>query len=410
MRILWLSHLIPYPPKGGVLQRAYYLIKEISNYHTIDLVAFNQSSLIKSFFSTEEEGKNEAMHNLGQFCNSIKFIDIPSEKVPYGKYWLAIKSLISSDPYTINWLKSSEFVNAIKEQINTNDYDLVHFDTISLIPYLDNINAVPSVLDHHNIESHMLLRRASKENNIFKSWYYAQEGRRLQDIEKSVCGKFNLNVTCSKLDSKRLLEIVPGINVEDIPNGVDIEYFTPNYDMQNDDDLIFAGRQNWYPNIEASRFITYKLWPEIKKNYPNMKMNIIGANPPGDILSISKQDTNFKVHGFVYDIRPLMNEAAIYICPITDGGGTKLKILDALAMGKAIIAHPIACEGINVIDGENVIFAESVNDYIESISKLYHDKEMRLKLGRSARELAENSYSFKKIGKKLSDMFLSYTK
>ena len=405
MNILWLSHLVPYPPKGGVLQRAHQLLKEVAKYHDVDLLAFHQPNLMRPLFANLDDGIAESEEVLSSFCNSVEFVQIDSEQQPFGQHRLALKSLITSDPYTINWLKSEAFTRALNKLLQENDYDLVHLDTISLQPYFKYVKHLATVLDHHNIESHMLLRRAEKENNAFKKWYFRQEGKRLEKFEKSLCPQVSLNITCSEMDRQRLFEIVPGCHVEEIPNGVDIEYFKPDASVEQKKSLIFIGTLDWYPNIEAVRFIAYEIWPLLKKNIPDITLDIIGAGPPADIMELSQKDESFKVHGFVDDILPYLDKAAVYVCPIMDGGGTKLKILDALAMEKAIVAHEIACEGINVVNGENVIFAQTAEAYVDAISSLIENKELRLSMGQSARQLIEAEYAYEKVGRKLSDLY-----
>ncbi|MDT8283261.1 MAG: hypothetical protein RQ982_10715, partial [Gammaproteobacteria bacterium] len=187
MKILWLSHLIPYPPKGGVLQRSYNLVKEISKHHELTLIAFTQSDLLKTMFPTEQDGLKESQQHLGDFCKHVEFIDIPCESSRFGKYQLALKSLFTTDPYTINWLKSDTMRSAIRNIKNTGNFDLIHFDTISLAPYIDEFPDTPKALDHHNIESHMMLRRAEQENNLLKRFYYHLEGKKLLNYEKKIC-------------------------------------------------------------------------------------------------------------------------------------------------------------------------------------------------------------------------------
>jgi len=405
MRILWLSHLVPYPPKGGVLQRAHYMLREIAKYHEVDLVAFNQKDLLAPFFSSVDKGLDEARDLLGVFCQELHFLEIPVDKSKAGKHLLALKSIFTEDPYTINWLKSEEYSQLVQKLVSENDYDLVHFDTISLLPFFKHIGSIPAVLDHHNIESHMLLRRAENETHFLKKWYYRQEGTRLENYEKKYCPQFSLNITCSEVDAVRLRDIAIGSDVEEVANGVDIEFFKPEERVQKKCSLVFIGRLNWYPNTEAVRFIAHKLWPVLKAEIPDINIDIVGSNPPEDILVLAGEDANFRVHGFVDDIHGFFNKAAVYLCPITDGGGTKLKILDALSMQKAIVAHPVACEGINVTNGKNVIFAESIDDYITAIKQLFHDEKLRKTLGHEARVLIEEEYSYTKIGKKLSDLY-----
>jgi glycosyltransferase involved in cell wall biosynthesis len=408
MKILWLSHLIPYPPKGGVLQRSYYLLREISRYHDIDLLAFNQKGLMSTFYKTQEEGKKNAHNYLSEYCSSVSFIDIPSDASLSHKRKLALKSLFTKMPYTLNWLLSPDFEKELSRHLANNDYDFVHFDTISLAPYIDLCATTPTSLDHHNIESHMLYRRASKESNLLKKIYFWQEGSRLEQFEKIFCPMFDFNFTCSEIDSKRLEKISPESKVHTISNGVDIDYFDPIPFVKKEDRLLFIGTLNWYPNIEAVQFIAKKIFPSLKKIRPGIHIDIIGAHPPQELVELSNEEPNFHVHGFVDDIRPYFRKAKLYICPIKDGGGTKLKILDALSMGMTIVADPIACEGIDVENKKNVIFAENPEQYVKTICDLLSDPDKRVNLEKNARNLAVTKYSNESVGKSLQDLFVQY--
>jgi sugar transferase (PEP-CTERM/EpsH1 system associated) len=405
MNILWLSQLVPYPPKGGVLQRSFHLIRELARYHTVDLIAFNQQSLMMPLFEDMEDALTVAKQELGLFCRHIAIVPIESDKNLYGKHMIALKSLFTRDPYTINWMKSNAYHEQVKHFLSENSYDVVHFDTISLVPYMVDVDDIPMVLDHHNIESHMLFRRAENETNYLMRWYFKQEGRRLDAVEKRVCPEFALNITCSEIDSERLVRLTGAGFVETVPNGVDTEYFVPDATNTQEKSLVFVGRLDWYPNIKAVRFIAYEIWPRIKSAEPGISVDIIGANPPEDICRLAENTADFNVHGFVDDVRPYINRAAIYVCPINDGGGTKLKILDALAMQKAIIAHPIACEGIAVEEGRNVLFAETGDEYVAHIKRLLADKDERVLLGVNARKLIEERYDYQSVGRNLARLF-----
>lgn len=410
MKILWISHLIPYPPKGGVLQRSYYLLRELSKYYEIDLLAFNQKKLLSPLVTSLNDGIDEANSVLSSICRRISFNDIPNYSTPIGPYLLAIKSLLS-EPYTINWLKSKNFRLNLGNWLHDCNYNLVHFDTISLVPYFHLIpQGIPTVLDHHNIESHMLLRRAENETNLLKRFYFWQEGVRLAKYERNYCPRFTLNITCSDIDSERLVQLAPHSNVHTIPNGVDLDYFKPQGISTQPNRIIFVGTMNWYPNIEAVQFIAEKLWPVLKLKHPDLVCDIIGANPPSSIRTLAESLLDFNVHGFVDDVRPFIEAATVYVCPIRDGGGTKLKILDAMAMAKAIVAHPIACEGINVTHHRNILLAENENSFIEHIDTLLKSSDIRESLGRAARVLMEQAYGYTAIGKLLSETFQSCMK
>jgi glycosyltransferase involved in cell wall biosynthesis len=356
-------------------------------------------------FDTVPDGIDEAKSHLSNYCNNIEFVEIPCENSIFDKKLLAIKSIFTIDPYTINWLKSIEMRKLIERMVKTNQYDVVHFDSISLSSYIPCFPDKPKVLDHHNIESHMMLRRASQEDNYLKKIYYLVEGKKLLGYEKSICSKYDMHITCSSIDSARLLDVDDQLKVEEIPNGVDVEYFYPVPNNELNNHLVFAGGLDWYPNADAMSYFANEIWPLLRHKVPDIVMNVIGKNPSSELTAQAKQDSNFRVHGFVDDVRKYLSEASVYICPIRDGGGTKLKLLDAFAMGKATIAHPIASEGIEVVDGHNVVLADTPADFAEKAIHLLNNKALREKLGRNARQLVTEKYAFNKIGEKLSGLY-----
>lgn len=408
MKILWLSHLIPYPPKGGVLQRSFNLVKEISHGNDVHLLSFVQKSQLEHVYPDLETAYSETKKVLGQYCSKIEYVPIPSELSQHGRKALALKSLFTIDPYTVNWLKSQKMHALIKEFANNNTYDVVHFDTISLIPYLKYFPDTKCVLDHHNIESHMMYRRASEEKNTLKKLYFYQEALKIERVEKSFCKKFALNITCSTLDTDRLLALLPDINVTDIPNGVDTDYYSPDIHAEKQPySLIFAGGLDWYPNVKAVMFFANEVWPKLKAQIPDVTFNLIGKSPPEQLMQLAKADPNFVIHGFVDEIRGHIDKTWIYICPIDDGGGTKLKVLDALAMSKAIVANPIACEGINVTNGKDVFYASTADEYISTIIRLFNNPDKCIEAGINGRKLIESNYSYHIIGQALRDKYTS---
>ena len=406
MNILWLSHLVPYPPKGGVLQRSYNLIKEVSKYHDVVLIAFVQTDLIKAMFSTVEYGLKEASSHLQMICSEVKFVQIPCERTHYGKQVLALKSLFSRRPYTINWLESREMHALLDEECVKRKFDVIHFDTISLSPYIREFTDYPKVLDHHNIESHMMARRSRQEKNSLKKIYFGMEAKKLLGYEKHICGEFDQHITCSSLDSSRLAEIDSSLSMVEIPNGVDVDYFNPQHDNERAGQLVFAGGLSWYPNRDAMLYFAHEIWPLLRDQIPGAVMNVVGKSPPKELLKIAQVDANFRVHGFVDDVRDYLSRATIYVCPIRDGGGTKLKLLDAFAMGKATVAHPVSCEGLDVVDNVNVMLADTPVEFANKIKILHENDELRRTIGNNARELVEDRYAFAGIGKKLSDLYL----
>ena len=406
MNILWLSHLMPYPPKGGVYQRSYNLMKELSKYNNLYLICFSQKS--QQGNEHERQTAIKGLSDLGKVLNVFLF---DSDKSSTAKLKLALTSIFTKTPYTVNWLNAPGVKEAISTAIKQYNIDIVHHDTISWGKYLPSDATIPNnykiVLNHHNIESHMMLRRASKASNILKRLYFLQEGYKLQSYENKICSKYDLNITCSDTDTSRLKRRIPSANTHTVPNGVDMEYFCPRSTQQQPNSLIFAGGLSWYPNIAAMDFFMHRVWPDLIKSIPSVSMTIVGRNPPQWLKDLASKHEELSVTGFVDDVRPLIESASVYVCPINDGGGTKLKILDALAMKKAIVAHPIACEGIDVTEGENILFAETEDEYIKKITMLFNNEALRTKLGNNGRKLIANKYDYTAIGKNLNTLYNS---
>lgn len=407
MRLLWASQLVPYPPNSGVHQRAFHLLKGVAAKHEVDLIAFVQEPWLRVHYPSREEALEDCARQLGRLCRSVRFVDIDSQKRPGGKWRTALEGLLLPDCYSIRWLQSAGSWRAFAQAAESGSHALAHFDTLALAPFRRLFRGIPTTLGHHNIESHMMLRRAANEPNPVKRWYFLQEGKRIQKYEERIATSFDAHVTCSELDAARLREIAPQVNVAVVPNGVDVEYFQPMSAVAARRALIFVGSLNWYPNIAAVRFLLSQVWPSLKAAVPDLHLDIVGSAPPRDLLELAAAAPGVVMHGYVNDVRPLMSAATLYVCPIRDGGGTKLKLLDAFAMGKCVVAHPIACEGIEVIPGRHVELAESAESFVERIRHLLQEPRARADMGRAAHQLVIERYAFDGIAQRLSDLFVS---
>lgn len=395
-KILWLSHIAPFPPIGGVLQRSHNLLIHLAQHHHIDLLSFYQAKPLLTHFKTIPSGLEQAREALSSYCNHIEFLPIISDQQKFGQPRLAFKSLFSKRGYTINWLTSDAFTQSLKKIAN--NYDLVHFDTISLAPFCNLLNC-KTALNHHNIESQMMQRRAQQEPNLLKKAYFCQEGIKLERYERKIVPEFDLHVTCSDLDSERLRDINPLANCISVPNGVNPEFMNADYSqMGSADTLLFAGRLSAYANQAAARRLVDEIWPALTAEKSDFKLIIAGSDPGSYLDAAADIDKRITVTGFIQDIKPYFKSAGIFVCPINDGGGTRLKILDAMAMGKAVIADPISCEGLPVRDGENVLLAKTTADYVAAILELSQNPDRLRQLAVAGRALVEQHFGYNQIG------------
>jgi len=271
---------------------------------------------------------------------------------------------------------------------------------------MKDADGASKVINHHNVESFMMTRRVANEPNPFKKLFFHIEGQRLGQYEKEYCPKFQLNLTVSEPDSEMLREIAPGARFEVVDNGVDTRYFLPENDYKKKNRLIFAGRLDQYSNKDAILHFCATAWPLVKEANPDIKFTIIGSGVAGPQLTeIARKDNRIELLGYVDDVRPYFAESLAVVCPIRDGGGTRLKMLDAMAMGMPIVSTTIACEGIDVLMEEELLVADTPEEFNEKIHLLYTDDALRVSLGAKARARAEKRYSWDIIGEKLNGFY-----
>ncbi len=388
---------MPFPPIGGVLQRSHNLLVELSKHHDVDLVSFVQRQPIVTHFQSYEEGIREARKALLKHCARVDLLPIRSDWKWWGKRRLALSSLFSPNGYTVEWLADP----AMHKLLNNlpHSYDVIHFDTISLAQYAPDLNGL-KVLNHHNIESQMMLRRAERETSPALKLYYFQEGRKLRRYEARTADWFDLHLTCSELDGKRLQELAPRALFREVPNGVSPEFMNTDFVGSGaPSHLLFAGRFSAYANQAAARRIVDDIWPAVKQKIGDAQLTLAGSGPGTYLLRHGEENSDITVTGFVEDIKPYFRDAGIFVCPIDDGGGTRLKILDAMAMGTPVVAHPVACEGLPIIDRQHALLATTTADFVNAIISLYQDDQLRIRLSQAARKLVEEQFSYPEIGK-----------
>jgi glycosyltransferase involved in cell wall biosynthesis len=400
MKVLWISHNVPYPPKTGVLQRNYNLLREASRHAEIFLVAILKEDILPGHYDLEA-----ARDALGKFCRQIDIIELPVESSRARLYSLAMKSLFTTFPMSVNWVESPKMHDRIRRLSSEHDFDVVHFDTISLAEYRHDVSARATVLNHHNIESHLLRRRMDYERNALKRYYYGIEAKKLEHYEQAVCGQFDTNFTVSSLDGERLLSIAPDANFDVIANGVDIDYFSSVDQEPVPKSVIMVSGMNWFPNRHAVLYMCNEIWPLLTEEVPEITWTVVGASPPQRVKDLATQDKRVTVTGFVDDVRPYMKGAEIYLCPMRDGGGTRVKILDALSMGMPIVATTMACEGISISPEKNVLIANSPEEFVAQIKRIQSDGSLRERLRFEARKFAKTNYAWPVIGAELGRVY-----
>jgi polysaccharide biosynthesis protein PslH len=400
VNVLFLSQIVPYPPHGGVLQRGYHLVRELGRRASVHLLAFLHPDELRT-----EARIEESRAALGEFCERIEYFPLWAKASPAHKAAALAASAFSPLPFSVIAHRSAAFERRVAEALRTAPYDVVHVDTVALSQFVDlERRAVPSVLTHHNIESMLMERRASVERRPLARQYLQRETSKLRSYEARMSPQYDVNIVVSPDDGQTLAARVPGVRTAVVPNGVNVEYFTPD-PTQETPALIYTGGMNMFANRDAVTYFLDEIWPLIRKRVPDTRFFAVGQDPPKELKAYAERDPNVVVTGFVDDIRPYVRKAAVYVVPLRVGGGTRLKVLDAMAMGKAIVSTSIGCEGIAVKPGEHLMTADSPETFAQATVTLLGDRARRHALGRAARDLVERRYAWSVVGDQLLEAY-----
>jgi len=395
MRILWLGHNLAYPPKGGPLQRNYNLLKEASRLHEVHVLVFDQPASRPPGVEPEH-----CLEALSKFCASAEWVPLPADSLGIGRYWRAIGGLLTGDPYEFRWLRSREMAKRLQQLAGRIQFDVVHADTLGLAPYVSLVPSAGTVLNHHDIESALVRRRAASERSLLWRRFWTREAANLLAAERHWCPLFHVNMVVSDDEGELLKPSCRESRIHNVPNGVDIGYFTPRPDPGGTR-LLFCGRLDQLANKGAITFFFNSIWPQLSDRVNEIEIDVVGKNPPAWLRELSQRDPRVHVPGFVDDVRPYFQKATIFVCPITDGGGTRLKILDALAMGMPIVSTTFAASGLALRDGTHLLIADTPEAIVEQIIRLLGDQALRQRLAQGAVDVVRQTYSWDTIGHSL---------
>jgi len=398
VKILWLSHFVPYPPRGGSRQRSFNLIRHLAKNHELFLVALSMLA---------ESPAKVAQHvgELKRHCADVEVWDPPYEW--RGIRWWAQLALspLYRHHYASCALWSRTLARRWQQTLDKHPGALVHFDSIDLTKYLPAAHGFRRVLNHHNCESAMAERRAEIEANAVKKAYLRSQARKIAKLEREWCPRVDVNVAVSQLDAERLRSQSLSAHFHVVENGTDTTYFLPSDADPEPQTVIFAGGLSWYPNVSAIRFFTREIWPLLKDRCAGIRLYLAGRSPAESVLQAARSDPAITLISDPEDIRPWVARAAVFVCPIIDGGGTRLKILDALAMGKAVVSTSIGCEGLRVKRGEDLLVADAPEAFADEVARALGNATLRRQLGQAGRALVERQYSWEVIGGQLDEAY-----
>ena len=373
MRILWIKTELLHPVDKGGKIRTYQMLRALARQHHVTYLCLDDGG-----------AANDALARSRDYAQETVVVPfIPPAKGSPGFYGALIANLLSTLPYAVTRYRSGALQAQVSRLAPAADLVVCDF----LTPAINVVNHVQSraVLFQHNVEAMIWKRHASVAQNVLRRAYMTLQWKRMKRFEAAACRQFAHVVAVSASDAQRFRDEYGVKSVSDVSTGVDLDYFSPTPGTQrHDSELVFVGSMDWMPNDEGIRWFAAEVFALVLQRVPGAKLTVVGRFPSATLLRLAEKLPAIEVTGTVPDVRPYLERATLSIVPLRIGGGTRLKIYEAMALGTPIISTTIGAEGLPVLDGEHLRLADSPAAQAEAIVDL-------LQRPAEARRLADNA-------------------
>jgi sugar transferase (PEP-CTERM/EpsH1 system associated) len=369
VKILWVKSDFPLPSDTGGKIRTWNLLTKLAERNEVTFLSYVPPNLSASWTSAMASRK---------IC--VESVPLPEEKKEGLAFQMRVLSrLPSSRPYIVNKYISREMGERIRHFARNAVFDVLLCDFLEMAWCARHAPNLPTVLFEHNIETLIWRRYHQTEQHPLKRLYFGYEKRRMARFESEACRAVDLVLTVSDNDGQILQREFGVRKYVTIPTAVDTDFFRPG-GAEVANRLVFSGSMDWMPNIDAFWWFYRSIYPIVKRSVPAVSFTVIGRRPPKEVLDVAHTDKSVTVTGTVEDVRPFIAEGQLYIVPLRIGGGTRIKIYEAMAMKKCVISTAIGAEGLPLTDGHHIILADDPGDFAEQITSLllHHDRRNRI--------------------------------
>ncbi|HTV64488.1 MAG TPA: glycosyltransferase [Bryocella sp.] len=315
-----------------------------------------------------------------------------------------LRGLVGPTPLNVLNFTSAAVASDLEQLLRTQTFDVAQIESMHLVAYARQIRLVAPrtrvILDWHNIESEILDRYAQQGRNPLRSWYAQRTSSLSHGVEAELLRLCHAHTVCSERERDVLLARVPEARIEVVGNGVDCAFFagTPAESGERRD-LLFMGRMDYHANIDAALYFTREVWPLVRKRRPELRLTIVGAEPPRVILALREQ--GITVTGTVEDVRPFYRSALVSVVPLRVGGGTRLKVLEAMAAGTPVVSTALGAEGLAITPGKDILIADTPETMADAIVSLRANTSVWQALTASGGDLVRAKYDWEVVGEAL---------
>lgn len=395
MRILFLSQRFLLPMDTGGKIRTGSILEQLSKRHEITWVGnFNPN--------TDGRYKNQ----VGRFCK--RFVPVDWNEPERGSlpfYLRLARNLCSSHPVTALNDYSPALENRLIETLDGEEFDLAICDFVQSALLFRRVTEIPTLLFTHNVEAKIFKRHLEAATNPATRLLWSSQQKRMERFEEKSINAFDRVIAVSDNDASIFEDEYGAKNAVSIPTGVDIDFYQPDKN-QNEEatNIVFCGSMDWLPNEDGVRYFLTDVAPLLDQRLEKWSLTVVGRNPSEAMQALANKNLNVTLTGWVDDVRPYLEKAGLCIVPLRIGGGTRMKIYEAMAMGKAVVATTVGAEGLEVEDKRDIRLVDEPHEIADAIVELIAEEPIRRAMEKNARRLVEENFSWGSVADRFSEI------
>lgn len=394
-RLLVLSQTLPYPPDGGVKIRAWHTWRELATCFDITALCFYRRA------TTLPDAARAGLAGVA----TVHAHPIPQEESRTRLLWDHLRSLATGRVYTRYTYDAGAYRAELLALLAQGGWCAAHAESLDMAGYFPLLRGIPLICVHHDVQSQLLSRRATVEGSWLRRRYLRHQAGLMRREEISWAANVALNVVVSETDRQSLLALAPSARVLVAPNAVDTSAWAPSAKGHAEpDDLVFVGGSDWFPNLDGMQWFAELVLPLLRLSRTGIRARWVGRATTTEQARFAALGIDST--GYVEDPRAYVAQAKCVIVPIRVGGGTRIKLLEAWAAGKAVVSTTIGAEGLAAVDGENILIGDAPGEFAAALARLLDSETLRSSLGNAGRQTVLRDYQWSAVGRLLRTAYL----
>ena len=396
MHILWVKNELLHPLDKGGRIRTYEMLRRLRDHHRVTYIALDDGTITA-----------EQRERAREYCDEL--VIVPWRSAPLrgaSRALAALGNLLSPLPFALSPYRSAAMTQAIRDWCarTTRGENVVVCDFLTPALNVPEDLDCPVVLFQHNVEAMIWERRAKVASNPVVKLYMQEQWRRMQRVEREQCLRFDHVVAVSPEDTTVFRERYGVERVSSVPTGVDTEFFRPSGRVtRTPGSIVFTGSMDWMPNEDGMAFFVDDILPLVKRAVPEATLTIVGRNPTARVRALAEGRSDISVTGTVPDVRPYLEAASVVVVPLRIGGGTRIKIYEAMGMERAVVSTTIGAEGLDVVDGEHILLADDPQAFADAVVALLRAPERAARIGQQAASHVRAHFGWAAVAEQFAD-------